>query len=243
MPKKLGMGGEGQEQYNPNDGRYVNDGIPNKSTFTNKNNLGNDLTPQQEEYFQDSKVRDENGNLMIMYHSSNADFDIFDLSFANLKDGKLQGFWFTNNEKQKFFYGSNSVSCYINITNPVNRTQITLSTEEIKQLATIRGLQNKVNDEIVQKFINNGTFSSDYDIIRYFAPKTNNEEYKKYINKIKETTGYDGYMLEDYDTEAVYAIAFNPNQIKLVTNQNPTNSNSISDEEAEAMKYFNGGNQ
>lgn len=36
MPSKLGMGGEGQEQYNPNDGRYVEDGIPNKS-YKNSN--------------------------------------------------------------------------------------------------------------------------------------------------------------------------------------------------------------
>lgn len=31
MPKKLGNGGEGLEEFNPNDGQYIEDGIPNKS--------------------------------------------------------------------------------------------------------------------------------------------------------------------------------------------------------------------
>ena len=31
MPKKLGNGGEGLEEFNPNDGQYIEDGVPNKS--------------------------------------------------------------------------------------------------------------------------------------------------------------------------------------------------------------------
>ena len=31
MPEKIGNGGNGLEDYNPNDGKYVEDGVPNKS--------------------------------------------------------------------------------------------------------------------------------------------------------------------------------------------------------------------
>jgi hypothetical protein len=30
--------------------------------------LGNELTKEQAEFFKDSKVRDENGNLLVVYH-------------------------------------------------------------------------------------------------------------------------------------------------------------------------------
>ncbi|MBQ0037460.1 MAG: hypothetical protein KBS74_02185 [Clostridiales bacterium] len=46
---------------------------------------GRQLTEQQEEYFKDSKVRDENGNLKVMYHGTpNGGFTVFDRS----KSGK-----------------------------------------------------------------------------------------------------------------------------------------------------------
>ena len=36
------------------------------------------LSKEQQEYFKDSKIRDENGNILTMYHGTNSDFTIFD---------------------------------------------------------------------------------------------------------------------------------------------------------------------
>ena len=46
--------------------------------MSDRDSLGNTLTEAQQSYFAESKVRDENGNLKVMYHGSpNADFTIF----------------------------------------------------------------------------------------------------------------------------------------------------------------------
>ena len=45
---------------------------------------GKELSKEQQEYFNDSKVRDENGNLKVMYHGSpSAGFHVFDASMSD----------------------------------------------------------------------------------------------------------------------------------------------------------------
>lgn len=50
--------------------------------------VGRQLTEQQESYFKDSKVRDEDGNLLRVYHGTVREFYEFDREYAN----KLPGF-------------------------------------------------------------------------------------------------------------------------------------------------------
>lgn len=60
-----------------------NSNVPQNDTVVNNSNMredtkyslkqdseGNELSEQQQEYFKDSKVRDENGNLLVMYHGT-----------------------------------------------------------------------------------------------------------------------------------------------------------------------------
>ena len=49
-----------------------------KSTITSTDSAGNALTEAQREYFKDSKAVDENGNLRVVYHGTDADFTVFD---------------------------------------------------------------------------------------------------------------------------------------------------------------------
>ena len=189
---------------------------------------GEPLSVQQAEFFKDSKVRDEDGNLMVMYHSSNSKFTVFDLGFVNLNDGKLQGFWFTNNKKQKYSFGDNSISAYINITKPINLEKITLSNLQITKLAEAAGYKNVLtSDEKILRLIKDAELNSDYDIIHYFSPSSNTELFKKYISSVIKITGYDGYILDKYDKGSLYAIAFNSNQIKSIDNLNPTEDSDI----------------
>jgi len=41
------------------------------------------LTEEQAEYFKDSKIRDENGNLLVLYHGSKADAMVFKEEFIS----------------------------------------------------------------------------------------------------------------------------------------------------------------
>ena len=86
-------------------------------------NVKYSISPEQEAYFKDSVVRDENGNLKVMYHGTpNGDFTIF-------KDGT----YFTDNKAYADRYqnpGASSISTgktasnpktfevYLNITKP-----------------------------------------------------------------------------------------------------------------------------
>lgn len=108
-------------------GQHDVKGLNNSSfSFDNK---GRKLSKEQQEYFKNSKVRDENGNLKVMYHGTKNDFTIFDIN----KSGKSSqnskvGFWFTENSEgaEKFannvWYGKNkeakSMEVYLNIKNP-----------------------------------------------------------------------------------------------------------------------------
>ena len=38
--------------------------------INNKDNLGNELTKEQIEYFKDTKIVDKNNNLLVCYHGS-----------------------------------------------------------------------------------------------------------------------------------------------------------------------------
>ena len=65
--------------------------------ISNKDSTGRELSEGQMEYFKDSVVREENGNLLVMYHGTNADFTVFEkghkrtTGFLNFGDG----FYFT----------------------------------------------------------------------------------------------------------------------------------------------------
>lgn len=80
---------------------------------------GNKLTQQQAEYFKNSKVRDEDGNLLKVYHGTSESFTVFDKTKgrANMD---IQGMFFSPRELDAKGYGENVNAYYINITNPAS---------------------------------------------------------------------------------------------------------------------------
>ena len=80
---------------------------------------GNKLTQQQAEYFKKSKVRDENGNLLKVYHGTTENFTVFDKTKGR-SNMDIQGMFFSPWEIDAKGYGSNVNAYYINITNPAS---------------------------------------------------------------------------------------------------------------------------
>lgn len=80
---------------------------------------GRELSAEQREYFKDSKVRDEDGNLLVVYHGTDADFTVFDASKgrANMD---IQGMFFSPWELDAQGYGSNVSAYYLDIKNPAS---------------------------------------------------------------------------------------------------------------------------
>ena len=78
---------------------------------------GNELTKAQVKFFKDSKARDKNGRLLVCYHGSSAEFDIFEES--RIKTGTFgNGFYFTTNKKSATRYGK-AKGYYLNIKNMI----------------------------------------------------------------------------------------------------------------------------
>ena len=104
------------------------DNISNNASNVNNNETkfsldidsdGNKLTQQQAEYFKKSKVRDENGNLLKVYHGTTENFTVFDKTKGR-SNMDIQGMFFSPWEIDAKGYGSNVNAYYINITNPAS---------------------------------------------------------------------------------------------------------------------------
>ena len=104
------------------------DNIANNASNVNNNETkfsldvdsdGNKLTQQQAEYFKNSKVRDEDSNLLKVYHGTFESFTVFDKTKgrANMD---IQGMFFSPWELDAKGYGENVNAYYINITNPAS---------------------------------------------------------------------------------------------------------------------------
>lgn len=67
------------------------------------------------EWFGDSLIVDENGRPLVVYHGTNAEFDVFD-------KGKIKrgiGFWFSSNKETSKEYG-NIKEFYLSVKNPID---------------------------------------------------------------------------------------------------------------------------
>lgn len=175
---------------------------------TTVDNQGRTLSKQQQEYFKDSKVRDENGNLLVMYHGTEANvglpddywFTIFDIDKAGSHGSMLgDGFYFTSDRSHAEQYAhtkGNIYETYLNIKNPLNLNNF--STGDLTY--AIRYINPYIEADIYKR---DGTIDG-YKVRRYLLDN-----------------GYDGIHVGN-----TY-VAFYSNQIKNVTNTNPTSNEDI----------------
>lgn len=84
---------------------------------------GNKLSEAQAEFFKDSKVRDEDGNLLKAYHGTNSNFTVFNRGEKNGQFGK--GIYFAADKSYAKENGKKVVSAYLNIENPFTVTDNT----------------------------------------------------------------------------------------------------------------------
>lgn len=176
---------------------------------------GNPLTAKQNDYFKDSKVRDENGNLLVVYHGTPERFNIFKSGYGGLYGA---GMYFTEDVKYAEGYSKNLtingksvggrvISAYINLENP-------LTIDNIKDLDDV---YYKASRKEIQE---DGFFYT--ETIKDF-------DFGKWLRE-----NYDGIIVNnpaldqpDVNMKGKFIIAFNSNQIKETTNLNPTISNDI----------------
>ena len=96
-----------------------------------REDIEEDLSKEQEEYFKDSKIRDSQGNLLVCYHGTeNPGFNEFDArkgksQFGDYKFDDYNINYFTTNKETAVGYtdlgyehDNNVYACYLNVVNP-----------------------------------------------------------------------------------------------------------------------------
>ena len=189
---------------------------------------GRELTEAQREYFQDSKVLDSDGQLKVMYRGGNGDFTVFDRKKSSYSNLYGRGFYFTDSEAHAKQYG-NARAFYLNITTPVSTTETTITREQMRKfLKAVAAneddfsFENYGYDATVSSVLKSVYGKSDFAML-YDVNQTAIGDMVEAVELFNEVNGtnYDGLIL---DTETV---AFQSNQIKNVTNQNPTSNPDI----------------
>ena len=183
--------------------------------YSLKDSLGKDLSKEQQEFFKDSKVRDKDGNLLVMYHGTGAEFTVFDKNKAgkNFKGwaqlGKGFYFAYDYNDAMRWaekFRGDTSkvLSTYVNITKPFYTENFNVSdfTDVISKY--------NVEQELGKLKSNDG-----FKFIDALLDKDIN------TTEILKSKGYDG-IITPYQL-----IAFDSNQIKNIDNLKPTLNDDI----------------
>ena len=214
-----------------------------------RDNQGRELTKAQAEKFKDSQVRDKDGRLKTVYHGSSAVFNVFSADFMSQHgSSEGQGFYFTDYKDMAEGYqkkGGQLLEGYLNITNPLSDSEVTLSAPEVKRL--LKAL-DPTGDDVILNYDSQGgmgypskawynraladtvnmimsTSESDSEILAEIANAGAGSG--NVMNAVRKVLGYDGYIVEGkYDNANVY-VAFGSDQFKSFDNKTPTSSPDI----------------
>ncbi len=188
-----------------------------------KDSDGNQLSEEQQEYFKGSKVRDENGNLKVMYHGTpRGDFTVF-------RDGT----YFTEHKWYADLYqnpGASSINSRKTVTNP-KTYEVYL---DIKKPFDIS--DPEARDIYINEYIKGGNaaginpYLSDAEYAKIKTVDwTEGEDLREFL--IDNEYDYDGLVLDEgavggYGDEVKYRgnsyVIFSPEQVKDVGNKKPT---------------------
>lgn len=209
---------------------------------------GNALTENQVRYFENSQVRDDEGNLKVVYHGSPAIFTEFSADFMGTHgSAEGQGFYFTDYKPMAEGYqrdGGQLLEGYLNIQKPLSDSEVTLKRTEVRKLLQAldptgddlvlnydsmggmgypsRAWYNRSVNDTLNAVMNN---ESDSEILGELANAMGN--YGAVLEKARSVLGYDGYIVSGkYDNATVY-VAFDSSQFKNADNQNPTEAKDI----------------
>lgn len=171
-------------------------------SMQDRDSSGRKLSQQQQEYFKGSQVRDGEGRLKPVFHSTYDTFTVFDrdklgaITDGNASDEYLAatahiGFWFNENDLSKQAYGDRSEEVYLNITSPYDAGTLDALAEQMK---LYDGSAAEIGGDFAQWL---------------------------------RREGYDGIVLRDTEFEGTSYVALDPNQIKRTSNQTPTDSPDI----------------
>ena len=90
-----------------------------------------------------SKVVDENGEPLVVYHESPNIFNTFDISKKRFNVHNVNGIWASAINRKGEGYGENIYPLFINLRNPINT-----SIKQVKTIIELRDLENKALNDV-----------------------------------------------------------------------------------------------
>ena len=192
---------------------------------------GNALTKDQVNFFKNSKVRDEKGNLLVVYHGTTVKFDTF-----NLDDSwDYFGFHFGTLKAANDRNSGVTMKCYLNITNMLELPD--LGYWDAYGFTRYFILENpKLGEEILGEEVF-GYLRQDWEEWGYTGTDDDlttewNSDYGVVIRDALYNSKYDGVKYENRaeDIGSTSFMCFYPNQIKAITNKTPSLSDNINEE-------------
>lgn len=206
-----------KEHINENSKMYDTYVADSDVKYSLADNKGRELSKEQQEYFKDSKVRDDEGKLIEVYHGTrNADFTEFNRSWN----------FFTDSEEMADSYSPNGEKHvgYLNISNPYI---IDAKGDKWSGIAIDEETKQMLQDYGASVFKERGAWrTSPADIVSAIQDMVD-----------EGSANYDGVIIKNVDDTGSYAkgenvigndyIAFNSNQFKNVDNTSPTESPDI----------------
>ena len=171
-----------------------------------ENGLKYKLSPEQEAFFKDSKIRDENGNLKTVYHGTKSDFDEFNRrKIGSSTDPGMYGagFYFSDHEGTSRNYGDRVIKAHLNIKNPLNLGDFNSKESLAKHLRISPDILSDSGGFIHPTTSHASSFSS---ALRY--------------------AGYDGVIIphKTKGARGNETVALDPEQIKYTDNLSPTDN-------------------
>lgn len=158
-----------------------------------QNSLGQEIQNTENfwKWFAGSKVVDKNGNPLVVYHGSNAEFDTFDIEKIGSNSGNFGhlgfGFYFSTDIREAEGYGNNIIKAYLKICNPFYGTD-----EQLEEMDDILDLpKNSVINK--NEFLN---LLKSNDIKAY--------KLAELMLKNNYTTAWDIFLQTEDSTDNVY---------------------------------------
>lgn len=181
-----------------------------------------------------SKVLDENNEPLIVYHSTNSNFNTFDIArFGRTDQGdRGMGFYFSENKSISERYGENIMPVFLNIKTEYNgvkerylgrnRSKQQLIEEELKDVEKnrIRTIKNiiKQRDQKSSSKLYIDLEISENDSDTDIENKVNNYYNKQYSKEYFDTK-YGNFDEADGYISSYEIVVYSPNQIKSIDNR------------------------
>lgn len=212
-----------------------------------KDTEGRKLSKEQKEYFKNiiPELKDDNGNLKVLYHGTPNEFTQFNYDFIGSNGTALgKGFYLTDSRDIASGYvGENGkiMELYANIEKPLSLTEKNITKAKYKKfvkavdkatggdyLSNYGEVDYEGYNNVLSRALDDYTYDdNDVDLIHNVF-NVSGLGWEEGFRLLKKTLGYDGVVQHNFQgTGTTVFVPTLPEQIKSVTNQNPTDNADI----------------